>query len=206
MNEQLKSTAKYVSYLFHPLVIPTLGMLIIFNSNSYVNFAIPYELKKAVIILVGLSTFIIPAIFTLLIQNRGYIDSLEMKTNKERILPYAFTIIFYFFTIYMMMKAPIPPLIFNFMIGALLSLIFAFIINFKWKISAHMIGIGGLTGALIIISIILNINLLSYITICILISGVVASSRLILNAHRPNQLIIGFLIGMICQIFTIYFL
>lgn len=204
MNEQLKTAAKFFSYVFHPLIIPTLGMIIIFNSNSYVNFAIPYELKKAVIILVGLSTFIIPTLFTLFLQNRGYIQTLEMETTKERVIPYGFTVIFYFFTIYMMMKAAIPPIIFNFMVGALVSVILAFIVNLKWKISAHMIGIGGLTGALIASSFLLNVNLLSYITLSILISGLVASSRLILNAHNPSQLIIGFLTGMVCQIFSIY--
>lgn len=204
MDEQLKTTAKFFSYVFHPLIIPTLGMIIIFNSNSYVNFAIPYELKKAVVILVGLSTFVIPTFFTLFLQNRGYIQTLEMETTKERVLPYGFTIIFYFFTIYMMMKSAIPPIIFNFMVGALVSVILAFIVNLKWKISAHMVGIGGLTGALIATSFLLNVNLITYITLSILISGLVASSRLILNAHSPSQLIAGFLMGMICQIFSIY--
>ncbi|MBI2281662.1 MAG: hypothetical protein HYU68_13385 [Bacteroidetes bacterium] len=204
MDEQLKTAAKFFSYVFHPLIIPTLGMLIIFNSNSYVNFAIPYELKKAVIILVGLSTFVIPTLFTLFLQNRGYIKTIEMETTKERVLPYGFTVVFYFFTIYMMIKAPIPPIIFNFMIGALVSVILAFIVNLKWKISAHMIGIGGLTGALIASSFLLNVNLLSYITLSIFIAGLVASSRLVLNAHNPSQLIIGFLMGMICQVFSIY--
>ena len=204
MDEQLKTAAKFFSYVFHPLIIPTLGMIIIFNSNSYVNFAIPFELKKAVVILVGLSTFVIPTLFTLFLQNRGYIKTIEMETTKERVIPYGFTVIFYFFTIYMMIKAPIPPIIFNFMIGALVSVILAFVVNLKWKISAHMIGIGGLVGALIATSFLLNVNLISYITLSILIAGLVASSRLILNAHSPNQLIVGFLMGMICQVFSIY--
>jgi membrane-associated phospholipid phosphatase len=205
MNEQYKTIAKIFSYIFHPLIIPTLGMMIIFNTNSYVNFAIPFELKKAVIILVGLSTFIIPSLMTLLLLNRGYIKSVEMETTKERILPYGFTIVFYFFTIYMMLKAPIPPIIFNFMIGALVSVILAFIINLRWKISAHMTGMGGLTGALIAISFLLSVNLIPFIALSILISGIVASSRLILNAHNPIQLVGGFALGMICQVFSIYF-
>lgn len=204
MDEQLKTAAKFFSYVFHPLIIPTLGMIIIFNSNSYVNFAIPFELKKAVVILVGLSTFVIPTLFTLFLQNRGYIKTIEMETTKERVIPYGFTVIFYFFTIYMMIKAPIPPIIFNFMIGALVSVILAFVVNLKWKISAHMIGIGGLVGALIATSFLLNVNLISYITLSIFVAGLVASSRLILNAHSPNQLIVGFLMGMICQVFSIY--
>lgn len=205
MNDQYKTAAKVFSYVFHPLIIPTLGMMIIFNTNSYVNFAIPYDLKEAIIILVGLNTFIIPSLITLLLQNRGFIKSVEMETTKERILPYGFTIIFYFYTIYIMIKKPIPPIIFNFMIGALISVILAFIINLRWKISAHMIGMGGLTGALIAISFLLSVNLIPFIALAILISGLVASSRLILNAHDPLQLVGGFILGIICQVFSIYF-
>lgn len=201
----MRSVANLISYVFHPLIIPTLGMLIIFNSNSYVNFAIPYELKKAVVMLVAISTFIIPTLITLLLFNRGYIQSVEMVTTKERYLPYGFTVVFYFFTIYMLQKAPIPPIIFNFMIGATVSVIIAFIINLKWKISAHMIGIGGLTGALIAISFLLDLNLMPYITLSLFISGLVGSSRLFLNAHTPAQVYTGFFLGLTCQVFSIYF-
>jgi membrane-associated phospholipid phosphatase len=201
----MRSVANLISYVFHPLIIPTLGMLIIFNSNSYVNFAIPYELKKAVVMLVAVSTFIIPTLITLLLFNRGYIQSVEMVTTKERYLPYGFTVVFYFFTIYMLQKAPIPPIIFNFMIGATVSVIIAFIINLKWKISAHMIGIGGLTGALIAISFLLDLNLMPYITLSLFVSGLVGSSRLFLNAHTPAQVYAGFFLGLTCQVFSIYF-
>lgn len=179
-------------------------MVIIFNTNSYINFAIPFELKKAILILVGISTFFIPSIITLLLQNRGIIQSVEMKTNKERVLPYGFTIFFYLFTIYMMQKAPIPPIIFHFMMGATVSVILAFIINFRWKISAHMIGMGGLTGALISVSFLLNTNILNIIAASFLISGMVASSRLVLGSHTSLQVYVGYLLGLVCQFFSIY--
>jgi len=98
----MERIAKIISYCFQPLIMPSLGLLIFFNSNSYINFAIPKELKDAALTLVAMSTFVVPVIITLLLLNRGYISSLEMPTRKERILPYGFTIAFYFFTIYML--------------------------------------------------------------------------------------------------------
>lgn len=197
--------AKIFSYIFHPLLMPVIGLFVVFNSNSYINFAIPAELKQATLLLIGVSTFIIPSLITLLLLNRGYISSLEMPTSKERILPYGFTIVFYIFTIYMLKQAPIPQIIFDFMIGAVVSVIFAFLINLKWKISAHMIGIGGLTGALIAMTFLLEANMISYIILAILASGIVATSRLVLNAHTPNQLVYGYFLGIACQVFSIYF-
>jgi len=201
----MKIIAKIISTLFHPLLMPVIGLMIIFNTDSYINYAIPIELKKAVLLLVGTSTFIIPLLISLLLLNRKLISSLEMETQKERVIPYAFTIIFYVFTLYMLKQAPIPPIIFNFVIGATLSVIIAFIINIKWKISAHMIGVGGLVGALICISIMLEIYITPYIIFGLLIAGLVGSSRLILKAHTQLQVYVGFVVGVICQIITLYY-
>jgi membrane-associated phospholipid phosphatase len=201
----MEKVAKIISYSFQPLIMPTLGLLIFFNSNSYINYAIPKELKDAAIILVAMSTFIVPVIITLLLLNRGYISSLEMPTRKERVLPYGFTIAFYIFTIYMLKQATVPPLVVDFMVGGLSSVIFAFLINLTWKISAHMTGIGGLLGALVSTTILLEVDLISYVILTIFVSGLVASSRLILKAHTPLQLLAGFFLGLTCQVIAIYF-
>lgn len=200
----MRIAAKIFSALFHPLIMPVIGLLIIFNTDSYINYAIPIELKQAVIILVGVSTFVVPLLISLLLLNRKIINSLEMETQKERIIPYAFTIVFYVFTLYMLKQAPIPPIIFNFVIGATLSVITAFIINIKWKISAHMIGIGGLVGALMLISIILEIYITPYLILALLVAGLIGSSRLILRAHTQLQIYVGFAVGILCQIITLY--
>lgn len=200
----MRITAKIISGVFHPLLMPVIGLLIIFNTDSYINYTIPLDLKKAVIILITTSTFVIPLLISLLLLNRKLINSLEMETSKERIIPYAFTIIFYVFTLYMLKQAPIPPIIFKFIIGATLSVILAFIINIKWKISAHMIGIGGLFGALLSISWVLELYLTPYIVLSLLIAGLIGSSRIILNAHNAPQVYAGFFLGLFCQIISIY--
>lgn len=197
--------AKIISSIFHPLIMPIIGVLIIFNTDSYINYAVPEELKKAVLILVGTSTFILPLLISLLLLNKKIINSLEMETQKERIIPYSFTIAFYVFTLYMLKQAPVPPIIFNFLVGATLSIIIAFVVNMKWKISAHMIGVGGLVGALLCVSILLEIYVTPYLILALLSAGLVGSSRLVLNAHTPSQVYAGFATGIICQIVILYF-
>ncbi len=201
----MKLAAKIISTVFHPLLMPVFGLLIIFNTDSYLNYVIADDLKKAVLILVTVSTFAIPVLITLLLLNRKFINSLDMETQKERVIPYAFTIIFYIFTLYLLKRVPIPPIIFNFIIGATLSVILAFIINIKWKISAHMIGVGGLVGALMCISILLEIYITPFIALALLAAGLVGTSRLILNAHNQGQIYAGFLLGLFCQILVIYY-
>ncbi|MDF1672656.1 MAG: hypothetical protein P1U41_04080 [Vicingaceae bacterium] len=201
----MKIAAKIISSIFHPLLMPIVGVLIIFNIDSYISYSIPNDLKKAVLLLIGVSTFITPLLISLLLLQRKIIKSLDMETTKERIIPYAFTIIFYVFTLYMLKRAPLHPIIFYFIIGATFSVILAFVINIKWKISAHMIGIGGLVGALIAISFRMDVYVTPYILMALIAAGLVGTSRLILNAHTQAQIYAGFVLGLVCQVLVIYF-
>lgn len=201
----MKTAAQLISFLFHPLIIPTLGIYLLFQTDSYLNYAIPSGIKNAILLLIGITTFIIPTLISLLLLNKKVINSLEMENKKERIIPYSFTILFYFFTLYMLNQSHVPPIILKFMIGTTISIILAFIINFKWKISAHMIAMGGLLGALIIVSLILQVYVLPTVALVILITGLLGSSRLILNVHTPAQIILGFVLGFVCQVSILYF-
>jgi len=201
----MKTTAKIISILFHPAILPTIGLLIIFNTNSYINYTIAPELKQALLLLVLMNTMIIPIFLSLVLILTKKIDNLEMETQKERYYPYIFTIIFYLFTLFRLYEEPISPIIFNFMIGATISVILAFIVNFKWKISAHMIGIGGLIGALISIALLLGVYIIPMLLASIFVAGLLGTSRLILKAHTPAQIYIGFILGVLCQITSMYF-
>jgi membrane-associated phospholipid phosphatase len=200
----MKTASKIISSVFHPLIMPVIGLLIIFNTDSYINYAIPSALKKAIIGLVGLCTFIIPLLIALLLVNRKVINSLEMETQKEPNIPYAITIILFILTLSLLKEAPVPPLIYNFIIGATLSVMLAFIINIKWKISAHMIGMGGLVGALLCVASLLEVYMLPQLVLALLIAGLVGSSRLLLKAHSPSQVYVGFIVCVSCQFIILY--
>ena len=68
-----------------------------------------------------------------------------------------------------------------------------------------MIGIGGLIGALIAISLKMEVYVTQYIVLALIAAGLVGSSRLVLKAHTQAQLYVGFLLGLVCQVMVIYF-
>lgn len=74
------------------------------------------------------------------------------------------------------------------------------IINMKFKISAHAVGIGGLIGSLMMVSYVLKYNAVPEIAILFLLAGVIATCRLYLEAHKPSQIYWGFALGFISQI------
>jgi membrane-associated phospholipid phosphatase len=72
-------------------------------------------------------------------------------------------------------------------------------VNFRWKISIHMVGIGGITGMLLGLSSLFLLDLRVPIIISILIAGILGSARLRMGAHQPSQVYVGYLVGIFCE-------
>mgnify|MGYP000107535951 CR=1 FL=1 len=128
------------------------------------------------------------------------IASLEMHTKEERKFPYLAAAIFYFSEAYFLMHWDVPVLVQAMMLGATLPIVITLIINIYWMISAHMIGIGGLCGMMLAISYRLQINIHFTLIALFLLAGLVAYSRLKLNAHSSAQVYAGFLLGVFVQL------
>nr|WP_319400267.1 PAP2 family protein [uncultured Carboxylicivirga sp.] len=196
----MKIFSKVFSTLFHPLLMPTIGLFLIFNIGGHFAY-IPFEHKRIVYLIVFLSTSVLPLSLIPLFLLLGVIKSVYMKQRKERLLPVAFTGLFYLLGYYFLVRFPVVPyFIQGFMLATLLTIIVAMFITFFWKISMHMIGIGGLTGALLALSMRFGLDITVLFSIVVIISGLVGVSRLYLNAHTPLQVHIGFILGF----FTVF--
>ena len=128
-----------------------------------------------------------------------------MGSPEERTIPYAGTIIYYFCLYYLFYNTELPMLFKMLILGASISVTLTFIINFKWKISAHTTGIGGIAGALLGIIYRLKTDMYATLAGVILIAGIISFARLKLNAHTPPQVYTGFLLGFIVQFLLIIF-
>lgn len=199
MNNTL---AKTISILFHPLLMPLLGVVFIFYSGSYVSY-LPSDVKRIILLVVGANTLGLPLLMMPLFIQFGVVKSLAMEGNKERILPLAFTLIPYILSVYFLIKLPIPFVIASFMLGASLVVALCLIISYWWKISIHLVGIGGLVGFIIAFSIRLNTYVLPYLIVAILIAGLLAAARLQSKAHKPSQVYLGFIVGFMIMMLVI---
>jgi len=139
----------------------------------------------------------------LFLKKKGLISSIYLETTEERKLPYLLTVIYYIILYYFLKELSLPPILYLIFLGSILASIFTLIINLKWKISAHMIGMGGIVGSLIGISERLSIDLNYILMTSFLISGMVGTARLYLNAHNPPQIFAGFLLGLSCVLVLI---
>jgi len=192
----MKIFFKAVTIIFHPLLMPVLGYFILFNSGTYLSLA-SFELQKFLYIFIFAGTFLLPILTIPMFYFFGKISSLDLEKRKERHLPILVTAIFYYFTFYLIKTLPLSHILITFILASFVSVMLTLIITLRWKISAHLVGIGGISALILIISLFFKINLEFYFIISLLIAGIVGSARLFLRKHNLLQVSIGFLVGFL---------
>ena len=192
------------------LVLLVLVNPYLFGVNDITNF----EMQK-LILRVFLSTFLIPIFAIFMLYQLGFIRSFQMKDRKERIAPYIITGVFYLSMFRSLLFHPDIPIAYKvFILGATIGLFVAFFINLFSKISMHAVGMGGLV-AMILITMILfsygsfvlplgafgniKVQMISLLMVALIFSGIVCTSRLMLNAHHLQDLYGGFIVGFSTQ-------
>ena len=203
----MKSIATIISYLFHPLLMATYGCLIVFFglTNTIYFLFTPLKLKLILTLVIFAFTFLLPVLNLLILHKFNFVSSLKIDKQSERTFPLIMTALCYFGLFYMLFDFNIWPAIKLFILGGGICILITAVINIWWKISAHMIGIGGLLGVLIAICYFMQIQILSVISICIVLAGCIAFARLFLKSHTAGQVYVGFILGFLLQ-FSLFFL
>jgi hypothetical protein len=192
-----------VSYLFHPLLMPSIGLLLLFNSGTYLTY-IDHEIKMATLRLVFIGTFIFPISFLPLLFYRRMVNSIHLGERKERIIPMTATAAFCILVYALLWYFRAPLVIQFFLLGSALVVVAATLISVWWKISAHMSGLGGICGLLLGLLLRYNAPIIYFFLISVLVAGIVGTARLKLNAHTPAQVYTGFLLGL-TFLFALFF-
>lgn len=196
----LKVLAKIISYLFHPLLIATWAMLLLLWSNPVLFLG---SSARVAFMIVFINTFFFPFVAILMMRQLGFIESFEMPDNKQRILPLVAAIIFYVWAYMAVRKSAFPATYSMFMLGSVISLALAFVVNVFHKLSLHLVGVSGLMMCLMLLVMYSQTDV-SYLFIgSVLLVGVVASARLYLGAHTLREVNTGFLVGMFGQVLAV---
>lgn len=198
-----KGIPKIISVFFHPLLMPLVGLLILFNSGTYFSF-FPPEFKRSVFLVVGICTLGIPLVFIPFYIYRNMIRNVEMNSSEERIIPLLITALMYYLAYYIMQNLSVPKALQMFLLGSTFCVAVTLLITLKWKISAHMIGLGGIVALIVAISLFFHSNLMIYLIAFIILSGITGTARLLLNSHSPAQVYTGFAVGFFVMIFTLF--
>lgn len=188
---------KLISYLFHPLLSSFIGsFLFLFLSPKH----IVKQQEYIILFIIFVSTYILPIFLLMLLKKMKLINSYHLRSIEERKFPTIFFIILSFMIGKMLLNIKIIDLLAYSFFGIATALAFTYLLfHMKIKTSLHTLGQGGILGFVMVMSYDYQLNFNLIISILFLISGLVAVSRLILNAHQPKEVYIGFLIGGFTQ-------
>ena len=212
MNPTLRIFFKIITYVFHPILLPTYGTLLYLWANpSIVGKEVDegtFIHPSLVVITVFINTFIMPAMAILMMKALGFIKSLDMPDKQDRIIPFIATMTFYIWA-YLVVKNYFDfmlPLYSKFILGIVVSLMLSFFINLFLKLSIHMVGMAGLMAGTLLMMKNSEKSLTEVFLVIIVLTGLVASARLYLKAHTTKEVFIGFLIGISGQMlaFSLY--
>ena len=177
--------------------MPVYGIVILFYiSGTFLSY-LPGMVKRIVFIIIAVNTIILPLSVVPFYISQKVIKSIHMETSRERIIPLTMNSIFFYLGFYLLNKLQVPDLIKMYVLASFSVVVVTLLISLKWKISIHMIGIGGLTGAVISISWHLGVDMKGIWMGLILCSGLIGFARLELNIHTPAQVYAGFVTGFI---------
>ncbi len=192
--------AKTISILFHPILMPSWFTLILFSSNTYISLLIPLQLKYVLFSMIFITTAMFPLLFVLMMVKRKIVSDIYLRKREDRIYPFAITALFYFLSYYLIRQLPLYDVFSLFLLGSTFLVFFSFLITFFWKISVHLMGIGGLLGGLTGLVIRLNLDFTAMIIYGLLIAGLLGFARLQLNAHKPLQVYTGFILAFFVMV------
>ena len=200
----LRTVAKVISYISHPLFIPLIVTFLILRAlpEYFVAFMrdsirFPYDMLY---IRVACISIFFPALTLLLARSLMFVESIQMHTQRDRIIPYVACTIYYFWAFYAFKRQGVTPPFFNaFFLGVFIAVVLAMVANTYAKISMHTTGWGGVIGLLLMLMTGMHMNVSLPLVVTFIIAGIVATARLILSAHTPAEIYAGFMIGILSQ-------
>lgn len=201
----MKIAAKFISFILHPLLICVyMAFYVIYINPYYFQYSTPLN-KFFQLVTVANNNFVFPVLVVLLLKGLGFNESIYLRTQKERIVPYMACIIFFFWTWYVFYNnVEIPQVLKDAMQGVFYAAIAGSIANIYIKISMHAMGMGGLLGMIVVILFDGHLYHLWPLVASVLLTGIVISARMVASDHKNGDLLIGLITGFVAQMVAAY--
>lgn len=197
----LRVLAKIFSYLFHPLFVPVyiVAFLVYVQPYLYAGFS-AWDKQIVVIQALVMYTFF-PLVTVLLLKAVKFVDSIFLKTQRDRIIPYVVCGIWYFWAWYVRHNLPgTPHELVYFSLAIFIASSIGLIANIYLKVSMHAISMGVATTFLMLMGFSQDISFKVYISVSLLITGLVCTSRFIVSDHTQQEVYAGLFIGIAGQL------
>ena len=193
----LKIAAKIISWIFHPVFIPVYVLIFLLKEQSYLFVALTGGKKTLTVIQFAVMYALFPVVTALLLKALGFISSIYMKTQRDRIIPYVICMIYYFWVWYVIKNQSIyPDELIQFTLSVFISSVLGLMSNAYMKISMHAMAVGAMTTFILLLALEGSISSGIYISAVLLITGLVCTARLVVSDHTNKEIYTGLFIGV----------
>lgn len=185
--------------------MPTFGLFFAFWVS--VLCLLTYGTRVTVLLVCMGITCILPLIFLSVLRHFKLIADLHVEQREQRPIPYVFTAVCYLVAAYYLYYIHSPQWLIMFMVGSAVAVLLLALISLKWKISAHMTGIGGLVAIVYQIHVmgLSAFDLYWLLCIVIMVAGLLGSARMALKRHDIWQVLAGAVVGFLSVSLTMRF-
>ncbi|MGB3074047.1 MAG: hypothetical protein WBB36_01930 [Chitinophagales bacterium] len=201
----MQLSAKFISYIFHPLILPTYAFLLIYCTNPLLFSSYDSGELVKIFLTVFINTFLFPVIAILLIWKLGFVASLEMESQQERLVPYITSGAMYIWTYVVFRKSGLPEILSIVVLGATITLFACFMITIFKKVSIHAASMSCLFILTFAMCLLSQTDYSFLLMAMALTAGIVGSSRLLTGAHDLNEISLGYFIGLMSQLVALKF-
>lgn len=197
--------AKIISWLFHPVLVPVYMAVFLIFIHPYI-FAGVSDWDKTKIFLQAFIMFaFFPIVTVLLLKAVGFIESIYLYTQKDRIIPLAACGIWYFWIWWVWYNQQYPSPAVQFALSVFIAATLAWLANIFFKISLHAISMGTVIAFIFSLALKETVGFGIYLSITLLVGGLVCTSRLIVSNHTQKEIYGGLFLGFISPIIAGWF-
>ena len=188
----------YISIALHPIFLTSVGLMLIMSEVLTGSLATQWML----IAFCAGYTILLPLAFIGFAKLIGYVDNIRMRRRRERVFVLVVTVVCTFSFAHVLSNWHAPLIMRVFVMATAITLTIAALVSIFTSISLHTIGWGGFT-ALVSYLTFAHPEISGALALVVLLSGLVATSRLKLGEHTLLQVYLGFAIGFI-TVWTIF--
>ncbi len=201
-----KVIAQILKISFHPIIVPLIALLLLFNSDNYLSLT-PSSIQIRLYIVVLIINILLPIASYFFIYQFLTLNKEVFKKSKKRIIYGIFISSNIFaYALFNKIGASFSNLIpLTFLSASILGII-VFLISYKIDIDLQLTSLGAITGFITLISIIFHTDLINYLLTFLFLSGIIGSLLLYSKKINEIQIFAGFATGFFTTILTLFLL
>lgn len=201
----VKALAKILSYIFHPAFVPVyiVFFMVYIHPNLFAGFQ-PMDKTRTVIMAFVMYTFF-PIVTVLLLKALKFITTFQLTTQKDRIIPLVACGVWYFWIWYVWRNLPdYPAAAVQLTLAIWISVSLALMANIIMKVSLHAISMGVALTFILLLAFSQPLYFGFYISIGLLATGLVLTSRFIVSDHTAKEVYGGLLVGVVSMLIAYF--